>query len=66
MNRKDIKKFLLELLKEKGFITSFDENLYMKELEVPRELKDDFNEAAAEYKEKLDQLVDKVVGFLNQ
>ena len=38
----------------------------MKKLEVPRELKDDFNEAAAEYKEKLDQLVDKVVDFLNQ
>lgn len=66
MNRKDIKKFLLVLLKEKDFITSFDENFHMKNLEVPQELKDDFNEAAAEYKEKLDQLVDKVIGFLNQ
>ena len=66
MNRKDIKKFLLALLKEKDFITFFDEDFHMKKLEVPRELKDDFNEAAAEYKEKLDQLVDKVIGFLNQ
>ena len=66
MNRKDIKKFLLALLKEKDFITFFDEDFCMKKLKVPRELKDDFNEAAAEYKEKLDQLVDKVVDFLNQ
>lgn len=66
MNRKDIKNFLLALVKEKAFITSFDEDLHMKKLEVPRELKDDFNEAAAEYSEKLDQLVDKVVDFLNQ
>lgn len=66
MNRKDIKKFLLVLVKEKAFITSFDENLHMKNLEVPQELKDDFNEAGEEYNEKLDQLVDKVIDFLNQ